>query len=148
MTVYLIGVRETFGVKDGAITVTAVYGEGRTENLSELLDGYIEYANGSSSAGNFAYSIKEDKDKLGSAVENNILTVPDDANAGNYELIIIAEEKQPLIRPMSVSYGTEPVELTVTVTISKADRAAPDVEIVTETTCSSITVTSPDNAGG
>ena len=118
ITVYAVG-RETFGGDSGEITFTTTYGEELTKDLSK----YVAYKLGTGTAEKFKYKILSgNSDDLGAAINGDRLNIPNTAKAGSYTLTIEAEEAEPRYSLMSVlTYGVDPVRLTVKVIINKAD---------------------------
>lgn len=106
--------RIEYGGEGGTIETT--YGTAVIKNLDE----YMAYKNNAAQvAGNFTYEITNYGGITGAFIDGSTLTIPVGANAGGYTLTITAKEKEPKFATAR-SYGTEPVELTVTVTINKA----------------------------
>ncbi len=131
MTVYAVG-QANFGGESDPIPVSAAYGEGATLDLSK----HMAYENGNDAKGKFTYTIEGEDSAKFQIIAGDILTVPKDLTAGEYTLTIKAEEKTPEYALMSVErYGTDPVTLTVKVSISKV---APTV---TEPTALELTYT-------
>ena len=122
MTVYAI-CSEMFGTTDNEKIINAVYGEGVKQDLSE----YMAYSAGTEAAGKFSYEIIDgNKDTatangntVAAVIDNDMLIIPDDTNADTYTLDIKVSEKQPEFSLMSIDWGIDPVEFTVTVTINK-----------------------------
>ncbi len=131
ITVYAVG-RSTFGGESDAIALTTTYGTALTADLSQ----YVRYESApeTPAAGKFTYTITAGNETLGAETAGDLLTIPGTAGAGFYTLTIQAAETEPVYSLMSVeSYGVDPVTLTVTVTISKADPgvAAPTPKTLT-----------------
>ena len=106
-----------YGGDDAIPAVETTYGTEKTVALSD----YLKYQNSSSITGRFDYTI-EGNEKLGAYIDNDILIIPATAAAGEYELTITAEEKEPLLSTYSLSYGTaDYVILTITVKIEAAN---------------------------
>ena len=119
ITVYAVG-RSTFGGESDEIMLTTTYGTALTADLSQ----YVRYASApeTPAAGKFTYTITAGNETLGAETAGGLLTIPGTADAGSYTLTIQAAEREPGYSLMSVeSYGADPVTLTVTVTIAKAD---------------------------
>lgn len=123
MTVYAIG-QEMYGQTDTEKTINMTYGTGATQNLSD----YMTYAGETDAAGKFTYTITggntstatENGNTIAATIDGDTLTIPADTNADTYTLTIQATEKQSVITPFSVSYGTQPVTLTVTIVVGMA----------------------------
>ena len=114
--------QEMYGGEGGTLSETYGYENAITADL----DKYMQYAVNTDVAGKFAYSFAENGNGIGATIaqDGSILTVPTGLGAGDYTLTITATEKEAQIAPLSVEYGTEPVELTLTVIISRANGQA------------------------
>lgn len=116
MTVYALSQTE-YGETEGSKTITSTYGTAANKDLSS----YMVYADGTSTAGKYTYTIDSGNDTLNATVSGDDLTIPSDAPAGTYNITVTATEKNPKISLMSVEFGTVPVKLKITVVINKAN---------------------------
>lgn len=113
MTVYAVGWEPVSGDGD-VIKIGAVHGIEKTEDLST----YIRYESGASTAGKFNYILAEGNDALNASVDGDTLTIPKEADAGTYTLMMTVEDKlakNPLMQ------GANPAELTIRVTVAPAE---------------------------
>ena len=130
-TVNVVAVqRELFGGEQNEITVTGTYSLD-AQQLMVNLNGYVVYAGGSGTGGNFSFSVKTDNDGLKGtlASDGSYLTVPakTPAKEDGYLLTVTAHEEQPMISTLSLTEpDTKDVDLTVRVIIRKV---TPDVTV-------------------
>ena len=115
-----------YGGPEGAKEIKSVYGTAVTKDLSE----YMVFAGDTESAGKFDYEIISGNDNLRATINGDIITVVSNVPAGRYTLVIRASEKEPQgIMLMSVDYGTDDVEFSVTVNIEKSDKGTASVSM-------------------
>ena len=117
ITVYAVG-KHTFGGDDADIPVGVVYGYDTPQTVD--LDKHMEYQNGSPVTDKFQYEIENDGGATGAEINNNTLTIPIGLNAGEYTIKVKATEKDPFALMSVSSFDTEPVTLTIKVTVSPA----------------------------
>ena len=113
--------KEAFAGEDG--TITAQHGTSKTEDL----DGYIKYADNTSTAGNFTYEITAGNGELGASLNGSTLTIPGTADAGSYELTIEASEKTSQMKNLK-----DEVNVTVDVTDSNIDSVTFTLTVIVE----------------
>ena len=119
ITVYAVG-QKTFGGESWEIQKTATYGY--LTPLTVDLDDHMYYGDDTSAAGRFLYTISDNGGVEGASTDGSTLTIPTGLPAKDYAIVITAKENDPEYSLMSAaSFGTDPVTLTVKVTIEKAN---------------------------
>ena len=142
--------REKFGANDSAEPLAIKLSQGETSDEYDLDELLAYYTGAAKAAGNFTYTSRY-TDGLTVTINGSKLTVTaaDDAAVGEHVLTVTASEKSPQLSTIALAdFGTEDVELTVTVTVigNRGALDEDDIEITKSDT--TITVTSPDNTGG
>ncbi len=144
ITVYAIG-RRAIGGESDPIPLTAQYGTGRTENLSK----YVAFESGDSTEGQFTFEITDGNDTLEATIDRDTLTIPATADVGDYTLTVTAKEASPQYALMSFGpFGSDPVKLTVKVSITPAPSTVSVTVSENPTYGSDITLTATITADG
>ena len=119
ITVFAVG-RKRFAGDAEDIEVSLVYGY--TDQTEIDLDTHMHFEDNTDADGKFNYVLTDNSAVPGASVDGSILTIPTGLNAGTYSLTVTASKAPSDYSMISVgSFGTDPVTLTVTIIINKAD---------------------------